>query len=333
MNPPGLHLLHTNQRLLLEELLSRGAEAEVLDVERELVRIRYLGRTHYLVDRTSGVVAYVPAVLAASKFTTKRILREAGIRVPEGALFAEDSIEAALDFGRQRDFRVVFKPNDGSHGRHVETDILGGRDLTRAIERYLADVNGAGDYLVEDFVEGLEHRVFITTKGDYAVLQREPAHVIGDGTRSIEDLAAAETERRAEEKRLQGSALCPIAIDSSVRNFLEHRGRRLSDIPKKGEKIYLRQISNLALGGVSRDMTHVAHPSVIRIARDILKCFEGLAVIGVDFMTTDITHDQATLPYGIIEVNANPGLSMHVMPAIGDPQPVARYLADVMFPK
>lgn len=332
MTIPDLHRLHTNQRLLLEEMIARGASVEVLDVERELVRVHYKGRSHYLVDRTSGVVAYVPAVLAASKFTTKRILSEAGIRVPDGALFAEDTIDDALAFARNRAFRVVFKPNDGSHGKDVETDIRDGRDLLRSIERYLSDKGGAGDYIIEDFVEGLEHRVFITTRGDYAVLQREPAHVVGDGIHAIEDLAEAETARRAEEKRARGSALCPVAVDSSVRHFLEHRGRHLSDVPGKGEKIYLRQISNLALGGVSRDMTEVAHPSVIRIAKDILKCFEGLAVIGVDFMTTDITQDQSGLAYGIIEVNANPGLSMHVMPAIGDPQPVAKYLADVMFP-
>jgi cyanophycin synthetase len=79
-------------------------------------------------------------------------------------------------------------------------------------------------------------------------------------------------------------------------------------------------------------MTEVAHGSVIRIAEKILECFKGLAVIGVDFITPDITRDQGGVAYGIIEVNANPGLSMHMMPAIGDPQPVARYVADVMFP-
>lgn len=332
MTAPGLHQLHTNQRLLLEELIARGAGIEVLDAGRELVRVHYRGRSHYLIDRTSSFVSYLPAVLAADKFMTKRILREAGIRAPEGALFTEGNIEDALSFAGNKGFRIVFKPNHGSHGMHVETDIRAEEDLRRAIDRYLADCGGEGDYLIEEFVEGLEHRVFITIRGDYAVLQREPAHVIGDGVHTVQKLAAAETERRAIEKRERGSALCPIAIDASVRQFLKHRGSSLDAIPAAGEKVYLRQISNLALGGISRDMTEVAHPSVIRIAKDILKCFEGLAVVGVDFITTDITRNQTALRYGIVEINANPGLSMHVMPAIGDPQPVAKYLADVMFP-
>jgi cyanophycin synthetase len=329
---PDLQRLHTNQRLLLEELIARGAGVEVLDIDRELVRVHYHGREHYLVDRTSEVVAYVPAVIAGSKFATKRLLLEAGIRAPAAGLFSEDTIEEAVDFAKEKDFRVVFKPNDGSHGKHVETDIRDAGDLEMAIDRYLSDTGGAGDYLVEEFVEGMEHRVFITTRGDYAVLQREPSHVIGDGLHTLEELAAIETQRRAEEKRARGSALCPVAIDASVRGFLEHRGKHLSDVPARGEKAYLRQISNLALGGVSRDMTHVADPSVIRIAKEVLASFKGLAVVGIDFITTDITQEQENLPYGIIEVNANPGLSMHVMPAIGDPQPVAKYLADVMFP-
>ncbi len=332
MTVPDLHHLHTNQRLLLEELLSRGAEVEIIDAQREIVRVIYRGRARYLIDRTTSEVAHVPAVLAADKFMTKRILREAGIRAPDGEIFSEDTLHEAVEFARQRGFRVVFKPNHGSHGRHVETDIRGEEDIERAVERYLSDSSGSGEFLIEDLVEGLEHRVFITTKGDYAVLQREPAHIVGDGIHTILELADTETERRAQVKRKQGSALCPIAIDSSVTHFLKRRGRHLGDVPAEGEKLYLRQISNLALGGISRDMTDVAHPSVIRIAQDILKCFEGLAVTGVDFMTTDITRDQTGIDYGIIEVNANPGLSMHVMPAIGDPRPVAKYLADVMFP-
>lgn len=329
---PDLKQLHTNQRLLLEELIARGASVEILDVENEWVRVTLNGVSHDLIDRTSPVVSHVPAVLAADKFMTKRILSAANIRVPDGGLYSEDTIDDAIRFAAARDYKVVFKPNHGSHGSGVETEVNGEEGLLRIIERYLNAKGGAADFIVEALVEGLEHRVFITTKGDYAVLQREPAHVVGDGKNTIEDLAAAETAHRAQVKREQGSALCPVAIDNSAERFLKSAGRSLVDVPAQGEKVYLRRISNLALGGVSRDMTEVAHGSVIRIAEKILECFKGLAVIGVDFITPDITRDQGGVAYGIIEVNANPGLSMHMMPAIGDPQPVARYVADVMFP-
>ncbi len=328
-----LKLLHTNQRLLLEELAARGAAIEIMDVENEWVRVTLDGVTHDLIDRTGPVVAHVPAVLAADKFMTKRILRAAGVRVPDGGLFSEETVEDALRFAAARDYKVVFKPNHGSHGKGVETEINGEEGLLRIIERHLSNAGGAADYIIEGLVEGLEHRVLITTRGDYAVLQREPAHVIGDGISTIDDLAAAETVRRAKVKQDRGSALCPVAIDKGVERFLKNAGRNLADVPAAGEKVYLRRISNLALGGVSRDMTEVTHPSVIAIAGKILDCFKGLVVIGVDFITTDITRDQRSIDYGIIEVNANPGLGMHVMPAIGDPQPVARYVADVMFPR
>lgn len=329
----GLKQLHTNQRLLLEELIARGASVEILDVENEWVRVTLNGVTHDLIDRSSPIVSHVPAVLAADKFMTKRILRAANVRVPDGGLYSEDSIEDALRFAAARDYKVVFKPNHGSHGRDVETEVNGEEGLLRIIERYLRKAGGAADFIVEALVDGLEHRVFITAKGDYAVLQREPAHVMGDGKNTIEDLAAAETARRAKVKREQGSALCPVAIDHGAERFLKAAGRSLADIPAAGEKVYLRRISNLALGGVSRDMTEVAHVSVIRIAEAILGCFRGLPVVGIDFITPDITRDQGGVAYGVIEVNANPGLSMHMMPAIGDAQPVARYLADVMFPR
>lgn len=103
-------------------------------------------------------------------------------------------------------------------------------------------------------------------------------------------------------------------------------------VPVKDEKIYLRLSSNLAQGGVSKDMTDEAHPSAIAIAKKTLAAFDGLPCLGIDFLTPDITADHAVTPYAIIEVNANPGLSMHHMPAIGQPRNVASYLADVMFP-
>jgi D-alanine-D-alanine ligase-like ATP-grasp enzyme len=106
----------------------------------------------------------------------------------------------------------------------------------------------------------------------------------------------------------------------------------LEYIPKEKEKVYLRYTSNLALGGVSIDATEKAHVSVIEIAKQALSTFSGMPCVGIDFITQDITADQSGIIHAIIEVNSNPGLTMHMQPAVGKPQNVASYLADVMFP-
>ncbi len=327
-----LKRLHTNQRLLVAELLSRGAEVLPVDYEREVMEVRYDGRKEYLIDRTSARAAHVPAVLASDKHLTKKILSEAGIRVPQGGIFGVDEMAAAVSMAESIGYPVVFKPNFGSHGKFVRSDIRNEKDIRRAALSFFDQSHESERFIIERHIPGAEHRVFMTANGDYAVLRREPAHVIGDGESDIEALARIETEKRAEVKRKQGSALCPVAYDTDVEDYLHERGIRTDYIPQTGEKIYLRRISNVALGGTTRDMTLAAHSSVVDIASRALACFEGLGVIGIDLVTPDITQDQRMLNHAVIEVNANPGLSMHAMPAEGEAQPVARYVADVMFP-
>ncbi len=327
-----LKRLHTNQRLLVAELLSRGAEVLPVDYEREVMEVRYEGRKEYLIDRTSARAAHVPAVLASDKHLTKKILAEAGIRVPQGGIFSVGEMAEAAAMAQSIGYPVVFKPNFGSHGKYVRSDIRNENDIRRAALAFFDKAHEGERFIIERHVTGAEHRVFMTENGDYAVLRREPAHVTGDGKNCIEALAGLESERRAEVKRRQGSALCPVAYDKDVEDYMHERGIRTDYVPQQGEKIYLRRISNVALGGTTCDMTLAAHSSVVDIAARALACFEGLGVIGIDLITQDITQDQRTLDYAVIEVNANPGLSMHAMPAEGDPQPVARYVADVMFP-
>jgi len=324
-----LNKLHTNQRLFVQELTSRGASVSAIDYGMELLEVHYDSKKEYLIDRTSHIVSYVPAILSADKHLTKDILNIAKISIPKGRLFSLDDIDDAIDFAESLNYAVVFKPNQGSHGLFVHSDIHNELDLKEAICTYFEQSDEDSLFLIEEYITGLENRIFITSKDDYAVLQREPAHVIGDGSHTIQELATTETDYQ---KKVKGSALCPIVIDETVGKFLSRQGKTLETVPKKDEKIYLRLTSNLALGGISTDMTDVAHPSAIKIAQQALACFEGLPIIGVDFITPDITKDQNKTKYGIIEVNVNPGLSMHTMPAIGKAQPVPKYLADVMFP-
>ncbi len=328
-----LSCLHTNQRLLVEELVRRGANVTSLDYNLELMRVSYKGTTEYLLDRASKIVPYLPSSLAADKHTAKLLLEESGLYVPEGRIFTGGDIEAALNYGDEIGFPLVVKPNTGSHGELVRSGLENREQLQDAIYALLHQAGEQSFFIVERHIHGNEYRIFITTKGDYAVLLRDPAHVIGDGKNNIRALAEQESLRRESVKKKEGSALCPIALDDIVLNYLQQKGLNFDHVPNKGEKIYLRLISNLAQGGVSTDMTDVIHSSVLSIAKRALQTFDGLPCVGIDFLTPDITVDQTTVTHAIIEINANPGLAMHHMPAIGRPRNVAAYMADVMFPE
>ena len=327
-----LSLLHTNQRLLVEELKTRGAVIRAVDYSLELLEVSYHENTQLLLDRSSKVAAYLPSTVAADKWLIKYVLQKANIVTPEGRIFEPSQKNEAADYAKTKGFPLVIKPNTGSSGRFVHSGIENAEQFTAALDQFLLDTAGRDHFLVERHIEGHEYRIFITTKGDYAVLLREPAHVTGDGESTIRVLAERETARRLAIKEKEGSALCPVALDQVALNFLRRRHMDFDSVPARGEKLYLRLSSNLSQGGVSKDMTDEVHPSAVAIAKKALDAFDGLPCLGIDFLTPDITADQSALPHAIIEVNANPGLSMHHMPAIGQKRNVAAYMADVMFP-
>lgn len=332
MTDLDLSRLHTNQRLFVEELTKRGAELRAIDYDLELLQVTYNGKTEYLLDRTSKVTSYLSSSLAADKHLTKYVLERNGIAVPKGELFAAGQVEEAFDYAENIGYSVVIKPNVGSHGELIWSGIEDRAQLNEALQSFSEQTGNDKHFIVEEHIDGLEHRIFITTKGDYAVLQREPARVVGDGESTIRQLAEADSLARKEIKEEEGSALCPVALDQTAENFLKRKGMDFNSVPAADEKVYLRLSSNLAQGGLSIDMTDVVHPSAIEIAKEALAAFEGLPCLGVDFLTPDITVDQGRVGYAIIEANANPGLAMHHMPAIGQPRNVSGYLADVMFP-
>ncbi|MDO8507905.1 MAG: ATP-grasp domain-containing protein [bacterium] len=321
--------MHTNQKLLVDELKRRGAKVRDADPEIELIEVIYEGRKEFLLDRFSSLSPYNLVKMTADKYLTKNLLRKNGISAPEGEVFSAHSFKEAVEYAQKIGFPVVVKPNWGSHGDSVFVEIKNERELVSAVN-HLEEETGVNTlFLVEKHLPGKEYRVFITIEGKYAVLNRDPAHVIGDGKHNISELGEIESKKRDDRKKRY---LCPIVFDRQVDNFLKESGKDLRYIPKKDEKIYLRKTSNLAKGGVSEDVTDEVHSSVIDIAQKVLDVFQGLPFIGLDIMTENIDEPQTKSSYGIVEVNSNPGLSMHMMPGKGKSRNVASYLADVMFP-
>lgn len=324
--------LHTNQRLLVNELIARGASINLLDANEELLIIKYKDREEFLLDRFSSKAPYHVVKISADKYLAKRMMSNKGISVPEGGIFSGKSVEDALQYAQDR-YPLVLKPNWGSHGNHVQVDIRNSDSLELAIWHFLAHMGPNEPFILEKFYPWSEHRVFVTNVGGFAVVMRDPASVIGNGISTIETLAANESERRIELKKQQPTSLCPIAIDKEVMRCLKMQNYTLQTVPSKGEKVYLRQQSNLAKGGMSIDMTDIVDATVQEIGVRALSAFPGLPCVGLDLLCADITQPLTSSDYVIIEANSNPGLAMHTYPSIGQSRNVAALVADAMFPE
>ena len=224
-----LDKLHTNQRLLVSELLKRKAAVTIVDIEDELLEVEFNGRRDFLLDRFSSVVPYHMVKCSADKHLAKNILNNNSINTPQGHIFTGNNIEQALDYAKDK-YPVVLKPNWGSHGDFVQANIENSKDLEIAIWYFVAKRGQDEPFIIEKFIYIKEYRIFITALGGFAVVEREPASVTGNSKDSISQLAKNESNRRAIIKSKQYSCLCPIVLDLEVDNFLEKQNLNINSI-------------------------------------------------------------------------------------------------------
>jgi cyanophycin synthetase len=321
--------LHTNQRLLIEEFQKRKINCTLLSKDMELVETNFRNHWEFILDRDSSVTPYPASIVSGDKFLTKQLLKRSGISVVEGMKFFHDQMDGALQYAQKIGYPLVVKPTFGSHGTDVHMDLNNLVAVKRAIEEVIASIGKDKSFIVEQQFEGKEFRVFITKKGDYAVLHRDPAHVIGDGVNNIRNLVNIENAKRAKHK----SCLCPLLVDKEALTFMTSRGYSLDYCPKKYEKVYLRHNSNVAMGATCIDYTQKIHKSVIAISKKALRTMHQMPYAGVDFLTKDVNKVQSKDSYRILELNSIPGIHMHMNPSSGKGRNISKWIADMIYPE
>ena len=268
---------------------------------------------------------YIAVELASEKDETNRILGDLGLPVPRQAVVGR--LRRALQAAERIGYPVVVKPVDGNHGRGVTTDINDEKELEAAYDK----AKEHGDYvIVETYLKGLDHRLLVVDGRLIAAAKRVPAHVVGDGRHTVEELVAKVNE---DPRRGIGheKVLTRISLDDAADRMLAERGLDRSSVPAEDEIVYLQPTANLSTGGTAVDVTDVIHPDNRSMAERAILAL-GLDVGGVDFITTDITKSHREVGGGICECNAAPGFRMHVAPSEGTPRDVAGPVIDMLFP-
>ena len=267
------------------------------------------------------------------KDACKDFLLSCGFPTPIGknCFSEEEAIEEAHYLG----YPVVAKPLAGHKGEGVTTNINNETELAEAYRRILEYHQKKGTEfegcIVEQQVSGRDHRL-LTIGGKFvAALEREPAFVVGDGTSSIEELIRIENETNKKRSNNSRAPLAKIAIDTDMQNFLELQNLTLKSVVKEGDRIYLRRVANISAGGISTDVTDIIHPLNVKLAEDIASFFR-ITAMGIDVLTDDISKPWNEGNFGIIEINAGPGVYMHLAPAYGRSIDVPGKLIEHFFP-
>lgn len=263
--------------------------------------------------------------IARDKDLTKSLLTSVGVPVPEGAVVtsAEAAWEAAQDIG----LPVVVKPSDGNHGRGVTLDLRSREEVEAAFA--VARVHGS-EVIVERYLRGLEHRLLVVGGEVVAAARGDAAFVTGDGRASVSELIERQinTDPRrgsTEDYPLGRIELCGPAADPVVLLDLQRQGLAPDAVPAAGRQVLVQRNGNVAV-----DCTDEVHPEVAHAA-SLAARVVGLDIAGIDLVATDIGRPLAEQGGGIVEVNAGPGLLMHLKPAQGSPRPVGQAIVDHLF--
>ena len=271
------------------------------------------------VDSTSAVSESI----AQDKDLSKTLLRAAGVPVPWGR--PVDSVDDAWAAAQEIGLPVVLKPQDGNQGKGVTVNITGREQLEaafRAAEEY-------GQAMVERYLPGSDFRLLVVGDRLVAAARRDPPHVIGDGRHTVRELVDL---INADPRRGDGHAtsLTKIRFDDIAIARLKAQSLTADEVPETGRRVVLRNNANLSTGGSATDVTDTVHPEVAARAVDAAQMI-GLHICGVDLVCENVIRPLEEQHGGVVEVNAAPGLRMHISPSFGRGRPVGEAVMDTLY--
>ncbi|MCW2515859.1 MAG: family acetyltransferase [Mycobacterium sp.] len=308
----GLSQLNPYARIIADEAIMRGIAVEVLDAKGGYLKLTHGGTSIVTRESLSELTNAVAMSRCDDKRVARRVVAEAGIRVPKGrtASFSAEDHEFLAQVGS-----VVVKPARGEQGAGITVGVTKSEDLDRAIK--LA-AEHSPDVLLEELCEGEDLRIVVINGKVIAAALRRPPEVVGSGDHTIRHLLEAQSRRRS--AATHGESVIPV--DDLTVDTVREAGWDLDDVLPLNERLTVRRTANLHTGGTIRDVTDDLNPVLAKVAVDAADAI-GIPVTGIDLMVPSVEGEE----YAFIEANERPGLANH------EPRPTAQAFVDFLFPR
>ena len=288
--------------------------------EGNLIQFGYGAKQRRIWTAETDQTSAIAETISRDKDLTKSLLDAVGVPIPKGR--AVDSAADAWDAAQDLGLPVVVKPVDGNHGRGVFINLATQEEVEAA---YAVAVDEGSGVLVERFILGNEHRLLVVGGKLVAAAKGQTASVTGDGKHTVSELIEIQINSDPRRGRGEEQPLNPVRIDSAARLELKRQGFDADSIVPNGVEALIQRNGNVAF-----DCTDDVHPDVAHIAGLAAKTV-GLDVAGIDLVVRDISRPLHEQGGAIVEVNAGPGLLMHIKPAEGQSRPVGKAIIDHIF--
>ncbi len=297
--------------IIVNEARRRGIGIEVIDAAAGYFALVLGGRRIVCRESLSELTTAIAMSRCDDKAVTHRVLRRAGLRVPEQTRV--DSLDQAEAFLSKLG-RVVVKPARGEQGAGISVDVRDAETLERAIQGAQKVCDAV---ILEEMIEGDDLRIVVIDYRVVAAAIRRPAQVVGNGRQTVRELVQDQSRRR----RAATGGESAIPMDRETERCIAQAGHGWDDVLPDGQVLQVRRTANLHTGGTIHDVTAELHP---KLAADAVAAARALdiPVTGLDFIVPSVSGPE----YAIIEANERPGLANH------EPQPTARRFVDLLFP-
>jgi cyanophycin synthetase len=292
--------------------------------EGSLVQFGWGSRQRRIQAAEIDATGAIAESIAQDKELTKTLLNAAGVPVPLGRAVSdpEDAWAAAQDIG----LPVVIKPKDGNQGKGVTVNVTTREQLDAG---FAAAAEFRDDIMVEKYLPGHDYRLLVVGNKLVAAARRDPPHVVGDGVHTVRQLVDI-VNRDPRRGDGHATSLTKIRFDDIALASLAKQGYDAGSVPPKGQRVTLRNNANLSTGGSATDVTDDVHPEVA--ARAIAAAhMVGLDICGVDLVCDSVLKPIEEQGGGIVEVNAAPGLRMHISPSFGKGRAVGEAIMDTLY--
>ena len=335
--PPILeNILVPAREILLDSQLGPSGQCIVDAAERRgipwtrendysLVQLGYGRNLHWVQAAATDRSSDIGVDIVGNKNETKKRLRKFSIPTPDG-MVVETEDEAVRAF-ESVDFPVVVKPLTGNQGKGVSLGISTADEVRIAFHHAQ---QFSERVLLEELLSGKNYRVLVVDGKMVAASERRACVVIGDGIATLQELVDRENENplrgECHEKPLTRINLTPNLIAAIIRD-----GWSLSDVPPRKTVVQIGDGLNLSTGGTAKDVTDDVHRSVQLLCERAARVV-GLDICGIDLMLEDIASPMPQPRGGIIEINAAPGLRMHVHPSEGRSRDVGAAIVKMLYP-
>jgi len=315
-------LKSNSTQVILEAALKKGIEVKIISKRFHLLKLIDNGKSLFVKGTSFPVNSQPACFIANNKFLTKRVLRSHNIPVPKSWLVRTPS-EARKIILKKNPFPCVLKPIRGAHGNKVFANIESLEEFDEVLPLIFTKA-GKKNVLIEEFIKGRDYRLLVVGNRVSAVMERIPAHVVGDGISNIRQLIKKFNQNPLVGKKYE-KPLCRIRLNGEVKRNLKKQKRKLTHVLQEGEKVFLRQNANISTGGVGKDVSdevsHELKETAVKAAEAI-----GMAITGVDIIYDELSKQ----PY-VLELNDCPGIDIHHYPSIGKSREVATDIVEFLF--